>query len=111
MKLEDMRRELLRFRFDPQYKGPDRRVPALCFAEFVGLSRQTLYALMARSRMFDLTDGARARIAYGIIMVRERGLRWRRRGGHWQPFLPDGSLPVAPEKKRVETWSGGLTAA
>jgi hypothetical protein len=100
MKLEDMRRELLRFRYDAKYKGYDRRVPLAAFGAFVGVSRQTLYAVMQRSRMFDLLPATRSRLAHGVMLVVEQGVRWRRRDREWQPFLPDGSLPMPPVKRR-----------
>jgi hypothetical protein len=97
MKLEDIRREILRFRFDPAYRGHDNRVPIDAFAKFVGVSRQTLYALMARHQAFDLAPRTRSRIVMGICMVLD-GMRWRRREKRWSAIMPDGSLPVPPVK-------------
>jgi len=109
MKLEDLRRELLRFRYDAQYKGRDRRVPLQAFAAFVGVSRQTLYELMARRPLFDLTPRTRSRIVQGVAMVLEQGLRWRRRQQVWEPYLPDGSLPMPPANAAA-VFGGTLSA-
>jgi hypothetical protein len=92
--LEDIRRELLKFRFDPAYRGRDQRVPIDAFARFVGVTRQTLYSLMARVQLFDLTAATRLKIGTGIAMVTMKGMRWRRRNGAWAPYMPDGSTPA-----------------
>jgi hypothetical protein len=97
IELEDLRRELLRFRFDPQYKGRDRRVPIWGFAGFVGISRVALYKFMSREQEY-LRPRTKARILHGLALVRD-GMRWRRRNRLWQPFMPDGSLPLPPGER------------
>jgi hypothetical protein len=108
--LENMRRELMRFRFDAQYRGYDRRVPVAGLAAYCGVTRQTIYALTARRIEFSLKPATHARLAHVIAMVLEKGLRWRRRDRRWEPFLPGGApLPQRPMKE--DKWSRGHTVA
>jgi len=78
----EIRRTLTRFRFDPEFRGLNGRVPITAFAELVAVSPQALYKIMAGAHMrYD----TRARIAAGIKRVLEHGLRWHRRDDIWHP--------------------------
>ena len=75
-----IRAALNRFRFDHAFRGDDGRVPIKRFAELVQVSPQALYKIMAVAHMrYD----TRARIAAGIKLVLERGLRWHRVNDIW----------------------------
>lgn len=98
----NIRRMLLRFRSDPIFHGTDQRVPLVQFAVMCGVTRQTLYSLTKQTSDFVLMPKTRERLLAGIRMVTEQGVRWRRRGGTWQPFYPDGTpvLAVNPERPK-----------
>lgn len=95
MSLTDLRRELKRFRFDPKYKGTTNglRMSIAGFAQYVGLSRQTVYVVMRQNCEFRLTPYTKSRLVHGILMVMN-GLRWRRRNRVWEPHMLDGSVPT-----------------
>ena len=86
---DDIRRTLMRFRFDHEFRGAGGRVPIRIFADFVNVSPQALYKLMAGAH---LRYDTRARIAAGIAFVLNRGLRWRRKNDIWEPNLPLASI-------------------
>ena len=94
--LENLRRELLRFRFDAQYRSRATRVTMQGVADMAQVDRQTLYAIMRRHQMFALRADTMARITEVVAMVVDRGLRWRRTGRHWQPYMIDGSKVRVP---------------
>lgn len=92
--LEDIRRELMRFQHDPQFKGRGRRVPISGFAELAGVSRQTLYELIKRSRAFRLKPETIARIKVALDRVLVDGIRWRRPCyRNWEMVVPPGVKP------------------
>ena len=91
---DDIRRALLRFRFDAKYRGYGNRVPIVQFALFCGVTRQTLYHIMHNNYSLGLTPAVRDRLRRGIALVEQEGLRWRR-PKQWHAFMQDGS-PVPP---------------
>jgi hypothetical protein len=77
---EEIRRWLLRFRYDPEFRC-QRRVPLKPLAEFVGLHRDSLYEVMLRRRASLLV---RAKISPAIRAIDDGRLRFRRRGQTWE---------------------------
>lgn len=78
----EIRGHLQRFRFDPEFRGPAGRVPITAFARLVNVSPQALYKIIGGAHMrYD----TRARVAAGIKVILQRGLRWHRRNDTWHP--------------------------
>ena len=78
----EIRGHLQRFRFDPEFRGRAGRVPITAFAALVNVSPQALYKIINGAHMrYD----TRARIAAGIKLILQRGLRWHRRNDTWHP--------------------------
>jgi hypothetical protein len=106
--LAEIRRWLNKFRFDPNYRGPGQRVPLRQLAELCAVSRQTLYDLIRGDRL-GIEPATRDRINAAIVLIDQRGLRWRRKVIRqptimkriaftptiieWQAVMPDGSRP------------------
>lgn len=99
---EDIRRALLRFRFDTKYRGNGNRVPIVQFAEYCGVTRQTLYHIMHNNYSLGLTPGVRDRLRAGIKLVEKEGLRFRRIE-KWLPFMADGApAPPCPQGEKLD---------
>jgi len=77
----DVVRTLLRFRYDPAFRG-ERRVPIRTLATFVGLSHETLYQAM---RVGTASECTRAKLTWALKDIAEGRLRFRRRGQRWEP--------------------------
>jgi hypothetical protein len=76
---EDIRRWLLRFRFDPEFRG-QRRVPIKVLAEIAGLHRDSLYEVVLRRRASLLV---RAKLSPAVNAIAVGQLRFRRRKQIW----------------------------
>jgi hypothetical protein len=74
----EIKRTLLRFRYDREFRGP-RRVPIKTLADHVGLSREILYQAMRGS----ISDRTQVVLSGVIIAIREGRLRFHRSGQHW----------------------------
>jgi len=74
----EIKRTLLRFRYDREFRGP-RRVPIKTLADYVGLSREILYQAMRGS----ISDRTQVVLSWAIIAIREGRLRFHRSGQHW----------------------------
>lgn len=118
--LDDIRRALHLFSNDPIYRGDGNRVPLRQLAKLCGVSRKTLYDIMAGDRpRLVITTAERIRAA--IELVLKGGLRWRRRRNGptvvryrvikrikigravWYPVMPNGEEPPAlprPEPRK-----------
>jgi hypothetical protein len=95
----DVVRALLRFRFDPQYRGK-RRVPIRILAAMVGLSHETLYEIMRAKTASECT---RAKLTWALKAIAEGRLRFRRSGQRWGAegeavslFRPITRDPISP---------------
>lgn len=94
----DIRRELLKFRFDQKYQGRGNRVPIARFAELCSLSRQTLHNLTNENLAVGLLPETAKRIKAALEIVLNQGVRWRRIDQTWCGFFPDGKpLPAQPQ--------------
>jgi hypothetical protein len=87
----DVVRVLLRFRYDPAFRG-ERRVPIRTLATFVGLSHETLYQAM---RAGTASECARAKLTWALADILDGRLRFRRRGQRWEP---EGNPLFQPSK-------------
>ena len=74
----EIKRTLLRFRYDREFRGP-RRVPIKTLADHVGLSREILYQAMRGS----ISDRTQVVLSWAIIAIREGRLRFHRSGQNW----------------------------
>jgi hypothetical protein len=83
---EQIKRMLMRFRFDPEFRGADGRVPIKQFARAVNITPQTLYHFMAGD--LHLRYDTRERVLAGLEAVK-RGLRWHRHNNSWVAISPD----------------------
>lgn len=105
--LVEINRALNKFRFDPFYRGKAKRVPLVQFADYCGVSRQTLYDLVRGDRK-GIEPATRDRILHAIELVEKHGLRFHRvvvrksvierrviSPGviEWQPVMPNGAAP------------------
>jgi hypothetical protein len=88
---EDIRRWLLRFRFDPEFRG-QRRVPIKVLAGIAGLHRDSLYEVVLRKRASLLV---RAKLSPAITAIEAGQLRFRRRGQIWEI---EGSIFPPPKR-------------
>jgi len=96
MQEEDhIKRMLMRFRFDPEFRGADGRVPIKLFARFVNITPQTLYHFLAGD--LHLRYDTRSRVLAGLAAV-AAGLRWHRHNNSWVAVAP--GEPVPPEKPK-----------
>jgi hypothetical protein len=75
----EIKRTLLRYRFDRQFRGA-KRIPIKTLADYVGLSHETLFQAM-RGKISDRT---RAKLSWAIVSISEERLRFRRRGQVWE---------------------------
>jgi hypothetical protein len=75
----EIKRTLLRYRFDRQFRGP-KRIPIKSLADYVGLSHETLFQAM-RGKVSDRT---RAKLSQAIVSIAEGRLQFRRRGQVWE---------------------------
>jgi hypothetical protein len=75
----EIKRTLLRYRFDPQFRG-SRRVPIKTLAGYAGVSYETLFQAM-RGKISDRT---RAKLSWAMIAIAEERLRFCRRGQVWE---------------------------
>jgi len=99
---DDIRRQLLRFRYAPEFRGYGKRVPMVQFAAFAGVTRQLLYHIMTRHYACGPTPQTAARLRAAIDAVMTHGIRWRRRRD-WIPVTPDGREAAAfPPLKQPE---------
>jgi hypothetical protein len=114
--IDDIKRQLNKFRFDPAYRGNGQRVPLRQLADLCGVSRQTLYDLVRGDRK-GIEPHTRERILAAIALVTERGLRWKRTVIRkpvverrliapglieWMPMMPDGSaVPLILRRQRT----------
>jgi hypothetical protein len=87
----DVVRTLLRFRYDPAFRG-ERRVPIRTLATFVGLSHETLYQAMRGGTASECT---RAKLTWALRDIAEERLCFRRRGQRWEP---EGDFLFKPSK-------------
>jgi hypothetical protein len=83
----EINRALRRYRFDRQFRGPDR-VPIKTLADFVGLSHETLFQAM-RGNISDVT---RAKLSWAIVAIADGRLRFRRHRQVWQMEIGPGTL-------------------
>jgi len=103
--LDAIRRELLRFRYDPEFKGRGNRVSLRHLARLVGLPRSLLYEIMHRQLRFNPSPHLRRRLRYAIDLVLVHGLRWHRHKDRlWHAHMPHGGkleipLEMMPEQK------------
>jgi hypothetical protein len=86
---DDIRRWLLRFRYDRELRGK-RRIPIKVLAEYVGLHRDTLYEVMLHRRASLLV---RTKLSPSLGAIEAGRLRFRRVGKQWQV---EGSALPAP---------------
>src|SRR5262249_41379296 len=77
----DVARTLLRFRYDPAFRG-ERRVPIRALAAFIGVSHETLYRSM---RVGTASECTRAKLTWALRDIAEGRLPFRRRGQRWEP--------------------------
>lgn len=97
--LDNIQRELMRLRFDPQYahqKEANRRVDFKGMAGLIGCSRQHLYAVMKQDLRFKPSRHMRDRLLFIIDLIVNKGLRWHHYKKQWRPIMPDDSEPVIP---------------
>jgi hypothetical protein len=94
----DVVRALMRFRYDPAFRG-EARIPVRALATLVGLSHETLYEAM---RAGTASEGTRAKLTWALRAIAEGRLRFRRRGQHWEPqgesvsiFQPTARDPIS----------------
>jgi hypothetical protein len=92
----DVVRALLRFRYDPAFRG-ERRVPIRTLAAWVGLSHETLYEAMRAGTASECT---RAKLTWALRAMAEGRLRFRRRGQHWEPQGESVSIFQATARDR-----------
>lgn len=104
--IEAIKRTLLLFRNDPQFRGKGKRVPLRQFSDLCGVSRVTLYDVMRGERQ-ALEHRTRDRILHAIALVIHGGLRWQRSYTNpvreirtikkgtisWTPVMPNGDPP------------------
>jgi hypothetical protein len=74
----EIKRTLLRYRFDRQFRGP-KRIPIKTLGEYVDISHETLFQAM-RGKISDRT---RAKLSWAIVAIAEGRLRFQRRGQVW----------------------------
>lgn len=91
-----------RFRYDPEFRGPNGSVPITCLAEFAGLSRIRVYQILLRDRRLTPYYEQRMRAAIEAVQA---GLRWRRRGRRWE--INDPKFERLP---RYENRKAGVAA-
>jgi hypothetical protein len=91
----EITRGLLRFRYDPAFRGA-RRVPIRTLAALVGLSHETLYQAM---RPGIISERTHVRLSWAIVAISEGRLCLRRRGQAWQVDDDDAlcSKQVTPD--------------
>jgi hypothetical protein len=75
----EIKRTLLRYRFDRQFRGP-KRIPIKSLAQYLGVSHQTIFEAM-RGKISDRTRG---KLSPAIVAIAEGRLRFRRRGQVWE---------------------------
>jgi hypothetical protein len=75
----EIKRTLLRYRYDREFRGP-RRVPIKTLADYVGLSHETLFQAMRGS----ISDVTRAKLSWAIVAIADGRLRFRRHRQVWQ---------------------------
>jgi hypothetical protein len=80
---EEIVRWFRRFRYDPEFRGA---VPVTRICAFAGVPRDNLYRILRGD--LALTENSQARLATAIRAV-ESGLRWRKRGRHWEMVNQD----------------------
>jgi hypothetical protein len=102
--VEEIRRQLMRYRFDPEFHGRGNRVPMRQFALLVGISRQALYHIMARDYR-RLSRQSLTRFHAAIAEI-ERGLRWRRTSRDWVALMKDGSEPPSNARRHENFYHG-----
>lgn len=96
----DIRRALLRFRFDKEFAAPNR-VPMSAVADLAGLSRQSVHNI-AMQEYGGLNPETARRLRHAIDLIIRQGVRWRRKHGAWIGYMPDGSLlPPQPQLPRM----------
>jgi hypothetical protein len=80
--LDEITRWFRRFRYDPEYRGT---VPITRLCEYAGIPRANLYQILRGE--YGMTNNTRQRLEAAIQAV-ESGLRWRKRGRHWEMSDP-----------------------
>lgn len=82
MTSDEIKRWIRRFRYDPEYRGV---VPITRLCDFAGVPRRNLSYILRGE--LGMTENYRVRLEAAIKAV-EGGLRWRRRGRHWEMCNP-----------------------
>jgi hypothetical protein len=90
---EEVRRWLLRVRYEARYRKGRGRVPLKVVAEFVGLHRDTLYEGIKGAPISRCT---RSRLSWVIEAIEQGRLRFKRRGQAWNIDYKDKPSPPVP---------------
>lgn len=94
-----IRRALRQFQFDPKYNSDWRAIVSIGgIAQLLGTCRDLLYQIRDGTLPYNPSPRYRSRINYVIDLIKNDGLRWRRKNFNQvaTPLMPDGTPPKIP---------------